>query len=264
LPDIVFVDGYTYMVVIFLTQGNETFSNPITYSTGSGSVPSSVVVGDFNDDTNLDIAVANNGPNSISIFLGDGHGAFGAPTMFSTGAFLLSFVTVGDFNNDSHLDVVVAISDANQIGILFGDGNGTLTSIATYSTGLGSAPSSLAVGDFNHDNHSDIVVTNSGTNQIGILLGNGNGSFASQIVYSIAPGSNPVSVAVGDFNNDNQLDIVVASFGNGIIVIYLGLKNGTFTGPGIFYTNSAAQPVSVAVGDVNNDNNLDIVVACLY
>jgi hypothetical protein len=264
LPDIVFVDKNTDMVVIFLTQGNGTFSNPITYSTGSGSVPSSVVVGDFNDDTNLDIAVANNGSKSISIFLGDDHGAFGAPTMFSTGGFLLSFVTVGDFNNDSHLDVVVAISDADQIGIFFGDGNGKLTSIATYSTGLGSALSSLAVGDFNHDNHSDIVVTNSGTNQIGILLGNGNGSFASQIVYSNAPGSNPVSVALGDFNNDNQLDIVVASFANGIIGIYLGHKNGTFTGPGTFYIGSAAQPASVAVGDFNNDNNLDIVVACIY
>ncbi|CAF4917412.1 unnamed protein product, partial [Rotaria sp. Silwood2] len=58
----------------------------------------------------------------------------------------------------------------------------------------------------------DVVVANRDSNNIGVLIGHGNGSFTDQTTYST--GSEPRSVAVGDFNNDARLDIVVANSGN--------------------------------------------------
>ncbi|CAF4403712.1 unnamed protein product, partial [Adineta steineri] len=68
----------------------------------------------------------------------------------------------------------------------------------------------------------DIVVANSGTNNIIIFLNHGNGSFPNQITYSTGSDSEPYSVAVGDFNNDTRLDIVAANFWTNNIIVFLG------------------------------------------
>jgi hypothetical protein len=78
------------------------------------------------------------------------------------------------------------------------------------------------------DTNLDIVVANFGTDNIDIFLGYGNGTFASQILYSNGLGSHPSSVAVGDFNNDTLLDIVVANYGINSISVFLGDGNGHF------------------------------------
>jgi len=81
--------------------------------------------------------------------------------------------------------------------------------MTTYSTGDDSFPQSMAIADFNNDNHLDIIVANYGKNTVGILLGNGNGIFMNQTTQTTGDNSQPLSVAVGDFNNDNQSVIVV-------------------------------------------------------
>lgn len=92
-------------------------------------------------------------------------------------------IVVHDFNNDSKLDTAVANSGTNNIGIFFGQGDGTLSKQVTYSTGTNSQPSSLAVGDFNNDRQMDIVVANFGAHNIGIFLGNSDGTFMNQITH---------------------------------------------------------------------------------
>ena len=87
----------------------------------------------------------------------------------------------------------------------------------TYSTG--SDPLSVAVVDVNSDNKPDIVVTNDGSNNVGVLLNTGTGMFLSQTTYST--GINPYSVAVVDVNSDNKTDIVVANFGSNNVGVLL-------------------------------------------
>jgi hypothetical protein len=212
----------------------------------------------------LDIIVANYATKNIGIFLGYGNGTFASQMTFSTDSFSPSFVTVGDFNNDNQLDIIVIYSDNESICIFLGFANETFVNLTTYSTGSGSNPSSLAVGDFNDDHYLDVVVANYDADNIGIFLGYGNGTLANQIVYSTDPGIGPWSVAVGDFNNDNQLDIVVVTYDSGDVGIYLGYGNGTFASPMIFYTESVAQPNFVCVGYLNNDHYLDIAVAASF
>ena len=78
-----------------------------------------------------------------------------------------------------------------------------------YATETGSAPYSVAVADFNNDTYLDIVVANSGTNNIIILFGNGTGDFPINETYSTGIRSRPYQVTIGDFNNDKVYQILL-------------------------------------------------------
>jgi hypothetical protein len=180
--------------------------------------------------------------------------------MFSVGSSHPLFVSVSDFNNDNRTDIAVVNFGTNSIGILFGNGDGSFHNQITYPTGYDSIPYSLVVADFNNDSKFDIAVANYGTNNIGIFLGSANGLFTSQITYSTFSKSNPSSIAVGDFNNDKHLDIVVTNSGTGNVGIFLNHGNGTFLTQTIYKIGLNAYPQQISVGYFNEDNNLDIVV----
>ncbi|CAF1424753.1 unnamed protein product, partial [Rotaria sordida] len=258
--DVVVATSGIDKIVIFLLYNNATSTRVKLYSTGAQSLPSSIVVDDFNNDNCLDIAVANYGAHNIEIFFGYGNGTFFNSKVLSTGSSRPLFINVGDFNNDNQSDIIIANYDTDSVSIFLGYDNGSFQNQKSYFTGYDSSPRSLAVGDFNKDNHLDIAIANYGTNNIGILFGYSNGSFSSSQIYTTNQNSNPISIAIGDFNNDNNLDIVVANYGIGNVGVFLNYNNGTFT-PQITYsigTNSRLQHVTV--GDINNDNALDIII----
>jgi hypothetical protein len=89
----------------------------MTFTTGDSSRPVSVALGQFNNDTHLDIAVANYDTHNIGIFLGYGNGTFTSQTTTSVGASRPVSMAVGDFNNDHWLDIVVSNNGTNTIGI---------------------------------------------------------------------------------------------------------------------------------------------------
>ena len=260
--DIVNACYWTSDIGIFFGYGNGTFSDEITYSTGYGSNPNSVVVGDFNNDSILDIAVTNQGSRSIGIFLGCGDGNFLNETMYSTGNNSKpTTMTVGDFNNDAILDITVSNFGTGNIGVFFGHHDGTFSDQMTFSTGGNSQPWWVAVGDFNNDHRPDIVTANTGTNNIGIFVAFINGTFFDQMTYSTGISSSPISVAVGDFNNDGRLDIVVANRDRGSIGLFFGYAHDGFLSTPAYSTGFSSRPVHIVVGDFNNDNQLDLAVA---
>jgi hypothetical protein len=226
------------------------------YATGTS--PQAVAVGDFNGDGKLDVAVVNGNANTVSVMLGNGDGTFQAKTDFATGSTPRG-ITVGHFTSSGNLDLAVTNFASNTVSVLLGIGDGTFQ--AKKDTAVGSGPIGIAVSDFNNDGNSDLVVTNStdpaGT--VSVLLGQGNGSFSSQVAYAV--NSTPVSVAVGDFNGDGVMDLVVANNNTNanVVTVLLGNSNGTFGAKASLPVGS--DPVSVAVADFNNDLKLDIVVA---
>ncbi len=258
--DIVVANSGTNTIGIFLSKGDGTFADQQTYFTGSESRPYCIAVSDFNNDNHLDVVIANYGTHNIGIFLGNGNGTFVDQKLFSLGPSHPLFITTGNFNKDNRTDIVVANYGTDSISILLGYGDGSFQDQIIYSTGYDSIPSSLAVGDLNKDDHLDIVVANYGTNNIGIFFGYGNGTFTSQKTYTTALNSNPSSVAVADFNNDNKLDIAVTNNGSGNLGIFLGQGNGTFVAQTTYSTGSNSNPQYIAVGDFNKDNQLDIAI----
>ena len=155
-----------------------------------------------------------------NVFRGFENGTFGPQITFSTGGEPYS-VQAGDFNSDNRLDIVVANFLSDDVSVLLGYGNGSFTNETRYSTGAVAYPNSVAVDDLNKDNTLDIVVTNWGTNSLGVFLGLGNGTFSSIVPIQIAYGSHPFFVVIGDFNNDGKADFAVANNGTDSLNILL-------------------------------------------
>ena len=127
---------------------------------------------------------------------------------------------------------------------------------AALSFGAGVRPNAVAVGDFNGDGKADLAVANTGSGNISVLTGIGDGTFKPNVNYSA--GSGPNSIAVGDFNGDGKQDLAVANSGGNVSVL-LGNGDGTFQPAVNHGAGSGAD--SVAIGDFNGDGNADIAVA---
>lgn len=208
-------------VVILIGNGNGTFRSLKPLQAGGGSSPSGVAVGDFNHDGNTDVAAADWGINKVGVFLGYGNGSFRSQMVFPAGN-SPTWVNVADFNGDSYLDVAVLNLGDNNIGILLGVGNGTFLTQTTYSVSNTNSTYFFAIADVNNDGQWDIVIPNAVDDNIGILLGRGDGSFGTQITFSTGTDSAPAGLAVADFNRDNRPDMVVVNSNSDEVGIFLG------------------------------------------
>jgi hypothetical protein len=205
-----------------------------------GSKPFAMAAGDFNNDGNPDLAVANSGDNTVSVMLGKGDGSFQTQVTYATGSGPYS-VAVGDFNGDGFPDLAVANFSDNTVSILLGKGDGTFQTQKTYAAG--GAPNSVVTGDFDGDGNLDLAVANNTDGTVSILLGQGDGTFQAQKTF--ATGSGPTSIALSDFNLDGKLDLAVTNFNDDTVSILLGNGDGTFAAQATYATGK--NPISVAV-----------------
>jgi hypothetical protein len=120
---------------------------------------------------------------------------------------------------------------------------------------------SVAVADVNGDGKPDLLVANSSSNTVGVLLGNGDGTFQAAVTYGCG-GNATYSVAVADLNGDGKPDLLVANEGSSTVGILLGNGDGTFQAVAT-YGSGAVGAYSVAVADVNGDGKPDVLVANL-
>jgi photosystem II stability/assembly factor-like uncharacterized protein/streptogramin lyase len=124
------------------------------------------------------------------------------------------------------------------------------------SYGVGQVATGVATGDFRGDGKTDLVVANGGSNNVSVLLGNGNGTF--QAAQNYATGNGPVAVAVGDFTGTGKEDLAVVNNSSNTVSILLGNGDGTFSAGATCTVGQS--PTSVTVGDFNRDGILDLAV----
>ena len=214
---------------VFLGEGGGKFQAVRTYSAGNDSVPYAAEVGNFNNDSFLDIAVVDHKQGRVGILLGYGNGSFSTVQVYSTGAKSGTYaVAVGHFNDDGYLDFVVTNYNNDNIGIFLGYGNGTFADQKIFSLPALTAPVDVLVADFNHDNQLDIVTTNWNDGSVGIFIGYGNGSFAAPKTYTAGPGTTPGFMSINDLNYDGELDIAVINYGTNSFVVFFGFGDGSF------------------------------------
>ena len=200
-----------------------------------------IAVGDFNHDGNLDIVVTSQDDNTVLVLLNNsGDGTFqDGYVKYAVGAFP-NAVAVGGFTNDGNLDIVTASANnkTDSVTVLLGNGDGTFQEPPKTYT-LDHESFAVAVGDFNHDGNLDIVTVNYYANSVAVLLGNGDGTFQQPPHYSpVGGGGGPVAIAIGDFTNNRNLDIVTANYNPGTVWVMLGNGDGTFQAPPHYYWGS--------------------------
>ena len=208
-------------VSVLLGNGDGTFQLYREFATAKG--PNSVVVGDFNGDGKLDLAVASGGSrgsaSTLSILLGNGDGTFRASVgypLLANGAFL----STADFNRDGKLDLAV-VDGIGALSIFLGNGDGTFRPRVDYDVG----PllwGYIGIGDFNGAGRIDLAVTSGEpkSSSVYILLGNGDGTFRPR-GGRFRTGLIPQGVAVGDFDGDGRLDLAVPNRSSNTVSILL-------------------------------------------
>jgi hypothetical protein len=183
--------------------------------------------------------------------------SFAAPTNVGADAAPI-YVVTADLNGDGKLDLAAADYSSNTVSVRLGAGDGTFGPPTLYS--VGPNPRSIAVGDFTGSGKLDLAVSVQngypGPGDLLVLMGNGDGTFGSPITYPL--GLNTGTIALGDFNDDGKLDIVVANANGNDASIFLGKGDGTFAAPTTLAAGGG--PISVAVGDFNRDGKPDLAI----
>jgi Peptidase family M23/FG-GAP-like repeat len=244
-------------VSILLGLGDGTFASEMDFPT-DGRGGDAIVTGDFNHDGSTDLAVADAFTSNVSILLGNGDGTFASPTLLNASLSVGSIV-VRDFNGDGNLDLAFDDPSGQDVSILFGDGTGAFPSGSDFSTSPYS-PISLAVADVNTDGKLDLLANLGGI--LGVLLGNGDGTFGSVQSYGMGSGGSGSdhNVVVGDFDSDGKLDVALVSsvVPNPVLSVLLGAGDGTFNNQTNF--DAPGAPGSTTTGDFNGDGKLDLAV----
>jgi hypothetical protein len=251
------------------------FAPPESFPSG-GLGAHSLAVADVNGDGRPDLLVANLCVSSndchggMGVLLANGDGSFQPAKTFSIGTTFAAAIAVGDVNRDGTPDVTVTGGGTcsptclGSISILLGNGDGSFGTPQIYSSG-NYAARDLTLDDVNGDGDLDLLVANGsvepnlgGPGAIGVLLGNGDGTFQAVQSY-ISGGSYLTSLATGDVNGDGKLDIVAVPTGLGVGVL-LGNGDGTFQ-TSQNYDSRGFTGSAIALADMNLDGKLDVLVS---
>jgi hypothetical protein len=250
-------------VSILLGNGDGTFQPRTDLPTGTAPVAVAAAQLNSLSDSNLDLAVANHGDNTVSIFLGNGDGTFKAETPIALPAgYAPSFIATGDFNGDGFTDLAVTDEGNATVSIFLGNGDGTFKSRVDYA--VGTSPVWASAADLNGDGILDLAVANKDSNTVSILLGTatttntalGTGAFAGQTSYPA--GNGPTSIAVADYNVDGRPDLAVADESDNSVSILLGTGAGVF-GPN-FELPVGTSPVSIVSAVLSSTGDPDVAV----
>ena len=281
--DIITANAGDNTVSVLLGNGDGTFQSAVTYSvfdsnTFTGFEPVAVAVAQLVAGSNFDIVTANAGDDTVSVLLGKGDGTFQSAVTYSVmdaqgQGIGPSAVAVAQLVPGGNADIVTANSADDTVSVLLGNGDGSFQTAVTYSvtdaTGNGFVPVALALAQLVPGGNFDIITANSdsfdnggevsyGAGTVSVLLGKSDGTFGPATTYQVGF-DGPVSVAVGEFSHDGNLDIVTANQFGSTVAVLVGRGDGTFA-PAAYY-QVGSNPSAVVVGDFANNGNLDIVTA---
>ena len=136
-----------------------------------------------------------------------------------------------------------------------GDGAGGFVPAVTPTVAVGDVPFGVAVGDFNGDGKLDLAVSNDNSDNVSILLGNGDATFSA--AQSYPAGERSFRLSVGDLNGDGKLDLAVPNnSGSGSVALLFGDGSGAFRPADSFERGQPDKEVEIA--DLNGDGKPDL------
>ena len=255
-----------------INQGDGTFAlGPLAAGNYFGQGPNAM--GDFNGDGIPDLLYMRGNiksplPLKFGIDFGKGDGNFTpGPSFGSFGpantTLPLNSAALGDFNRDGTLDVAAVGNTRTGVMIYLNNGDGTFRPNG-YAI-VGQAPQYMISGDFNGDGILDLATVAYDASftflQLGLLLGNGDGTF--QRVRYLANDISDTSfhaIVASDFNGDGKLDMVYNDGSQ--LVLLIGIGDGTFQKP--VYISPSINFGDIVAGDFNSDGKTDLLVYAGY
>ena len=263
-PDVVTANLYSDDITLLPgVAGGATFGTAVVLTTRDGAAgqgPWGIQVADLNGDSVPDILTSNVDTDDISVFVGQGGGAFATVKVYETrpgySGDYPSALAVGDMNDDGTIDAVVANEDHANITALAGLGDGRLAPAQTVPTTY-SGPRGIVLGDLNGDNRTDWAVACT-DNRMSRGLQNPSGDFITANYYiNTSYGDDPFGIAVGNVDGGTDLELVVVSSYDGYANVFANDGSGNFSYSAWSVSSGAHH---VALADVTGDNDLDIIV----
>jgi len=239
-----------------INNGNGTFAVPVSANVNSITNPTEIAVGDVTGDGYIDFVINDKDQDLIHIFKGTVAGLIGDSFSIATSDKPTN-VQVGNIDADNIDDIVCSYDQLNQITIYtaLGGENFSVENIpisATISSGL----ASIEIGDLTGDGVNEVMIA--GLTQL-IVLTEVNGSI--ETLDEVFMGAYAYGSIIGDWNNDGALDVAWANNNLGGITVNLNSGDGTFESQTNFLISSGGASEELAAADMNNDGNLDIIVA---
>ncbi|MFH2055131.1 MAG: FG-GAP-like repeat-containing protein, partial [bacterium] len=268
-------DGYLDIMVVnyasnsvsYLPNNNNTpgprdFRSQVKMMVGDG--PRGLVLADLTGDGYVDLVTANMYSNDITVYLhsglvGQDAAAYDTSYTYRVGTSPRK-VVAADFDGDMDLDLATANAFSDDVTILFNHGDGTFdTDAGAIYLAVGDHPYSLASADLDGDGDLDLVTTDAWTDQVTVLVNDGDGNFVSSSSYDVDQFPRAVCAADADFDGDGMLDLVTVNADDNTLSLLLNNGAGGFN-----------QAISYAIGrfpfglctvDVDGDGDLDVVTA---
>jgi len=253
-------------VSILSGSSSPPFTPPANYPLSPSSILNKLIAGSFNSlvDTQPDIAVA----------VGQGTTTDGVRALVSPGYLVSSSnalsgerprgIATGQFNvgTDNLADLAVANYITNRVVTFKGNGGGFFTLDQSIALPTNSNPIGIVVGRFDGDAFDDFAVASNFTGVVNVYKGSATGAFSPLTTLNpVNASSKPFALAAADVDNDSDLDLIVVNQITNTITVFLNNGSGGFTPSGSFAVGN--NPQAVAVGDLNCDGKLDLVVATL-
>ena len=242
----------------------------------AGSEPSSVALGDLDGDGTIDMVVANAESNDVTVRLNRADGTFGPQERYAVGD-QPSAVVLGDVDGDGVLDILAANAGDDTLSVLLGEGDGSFADQIVDA--VGTNPQDIAVGQLTDDNFDgsinsldnlDVAVANAGDDTVSMRMNFGAGTFGIRGTITmddpLAASETVWAVAIGDLDGTDGPELVAAVQTDGTdrvaVVANIGQDGGAMTlFPAPVFYDVGDGPVDVAIGDVDDDDNPDVVVA---
>lgn len=249
------------------TFAQTTFSAKNAINTTTGDAPYVIDSGQLDNDAFADIVIGSNVGNTVEYYKNNGDGTFTLQPLISSSVVGISGILIADLNNDSFNDIIATSFNDNELLWFENDGFGVFGTEQIISSTVDGA-GAIVAGDIDGDSTIDLAVVAYNSGDTYWFANNGAGVFSTAQIIDAVPASGPGSIDIADFDSDGDLDIVIANTDAGNVEVYYNnlIPGGmpTFTIDANNVRTGGAYLFNVSFGDVDDDGNLDVVVADLF